>query len=76
MRKQANDPFYRLDVVTTDNWPQMEWGRLRDLAPQWHVHVLDTTGGAPVDVAAAVLRWIGDVLAGRAAYIRPGLTQR
>ena len=54
MRKQANDPLYRLDVVTTDNWPQMQWGRLPDLAPQWHVQVAGYDRSCPATVAVDV----------------------
>lgn len=77
MRQQAVDPLYMLEVVSTNGWDQMQWGRIRGLVHQWQVHAIDTTGDGPETVALHVLRWIRAALAGESPLVRPaqGLTE-
>jgi energy-coupling factor transporter ATP-binding protein EcfA2 len=68
MRAHARDPQHMLDVLTTDGWDAMCWERL-DIAPgdrRWGMRVLDTSDLSREQVAAEVLRWCDDALAGRA----------
>ena len=71
MRQQAVDPLYMLEVVTTNGWDQMQWGRIPGLVHQWHVHTIDTTGDDPETVSVHVLRWIRDALAGDSPLVHP-----
>ena len=68
MRAHARDPQHMLNVLTTDSWDAMRWDRL-DIAPadgRWDMRVLDTSDLSREQVAAEVLRWCRDTLAGRA----------
>ena len=70
MRQQATDPLHMLKVVTTNGWDRMRWDRIPALAPDWHVHTIDTTDTAPEQVADAVLSWARSVIAGAEPTIR------
>jgi broad-specificity NMP kinase len=70
MRKNATDPMHMLEVVTPNSWDQMRWDRIPALAPQWHVHTIDTTDSSPQQVADAVLTWIRSAIAGTTPTIR------
>lgn len=65
MRKQASDPSYMLNVLSTGGWAEMRWERLEGLRPRWKIHVIDTTDLTRRAVADAVLAWCRDVIAGR-----------
>ncbi len=68
MRGHARDPQHMLHVLTTDGWDAMRWDRL-EIVPgdgRWGMRVLDTSDLSREQVAAEVLRWCRDALAGRA----------
>lgn len=68
MRGHARDPEHMLHVLTTDGWDAMRWDRL-EIVPgdgRWDMRVLDTSDLSREQVAAEVLRWCRDALAGRA----------
>jgi hypothetical protein len=63
-----------LNVLTTDGWDAMRWDRL-DIAAgdgRWDMRVLDTSYLSREQVAAEVLRWCRDALAGRAPVMHAG----
>jgi energy-coupling factor transporter ATP-binding protein EcfA2 len=73
MRGHARDPRHMLNVLTTNGWDAMRWERLA-IEPgedRWSMRVLDTSGLSPAQVAAEVLGWCRDALAGRAPVMRP-----
>jgi hypothetical protein len=69
MRRQATNPNHMLDVVTTNAWDQMCWDRIPAIAPDWQIHVTDTTDRAPEQVSKTVLSWIRSAIAG----VRPAI---
>ena len=72
MRAHARDPQHMLNILTTDGWDAMRWDRL-DIAPgdrRWEMGVLDTSDLSREQMAAEVLRWCRDALAGRAAVMQ------
>ena len=76
MRRQATDPQYMLEVVTTSGWEAMRWDRVPLIAPNWHVHVIDTSRQTPHQVTDDVLAWIRAALAGEAPVLRPSALRR
>ena len=67
MRAHARHPGHMLDVLTTGGWEGMRWERLRAIDPGeggWQIHVVDVSGLARDEVAAAVLGWARAALAG------------
>lgn len=70
MRNQAADPLHMTHVVSNDGWEQMRWERLEALAPDWQMHIIDTTRRTRRDVADAVLDWCRRALTGDAPVLR------
>jgi hypothetical protein len=70
MRGQASDPLHMTHVVSDGGWEEMRWERLEKLAPEWHVHTIDTTHMTAADVADAVLDWCRSAIAGDAPSMR------
>jgi hypothetical protein len=73
MREHARDPQHMLNVLTTNGWGAMRWDRLA-IEPgddRWNMRVLNTSGLSREQVAAGVLRWCRDALAGRAPVMHP-----
>jgi hypothetical protein len=69
MRGHARDPEHRLEVLQTGGWEQMRWDRLA-ACHGWAAHVLDTTTLSSRAVAAEVLTWCREVIAGRVTPTR------
>jgi hypothetical protein len=73
MRHQAADPLYMPHVVSEGGWDAMRWERLERVTDRWQMRVIDTSSVAKSEVAADVLRWCREVLAGTAPAFRvPG----
>jgi thymidylate kinase len=70
MRDHAEDPRHNLHVVQAGGWDAMRWDRLFRPDLQWHVETIDTTNSPAEKVAAEVLSWCAQVLAGTAPTIR------
>ena len=70
MRKQASDPLYMTHVVSNEGWEEMRWQRLKQLAPDWGMHTIDTTDMTATQAADAVLDWCRTALAGGAPTLR------
>lgn len=70
MRGQASDPLHMTHVVSDAGWDEMRWERLEQLAPDWHMHIIDTTQMTPRSVADAVLHWCRRAIAGDAPSVR------
>ncbi|MFG1927792.1 hypothetical protein [Cryptosporangium sp. NPDC048952] len=70
MREHAVDPMSLREVITEGGWEEMKWSRR--LSDPWKIPVLDTSRLSPAEVAAEVLRWALDALAGRALVFRAG----
>lgn len=70
MRNQAADPLHMTHVVSNDGWEQMRWERLEALAPDWQMHIIDTTRRTRRDVADAVFDWCRRALTGDAPVLR------
>lgn len=61
LRDHAADPTSRPDVILVPGEIDMVWSRWTDLQPgdpRWRVHVVDTTGLTPDEVADDLERWI------------------
>jgi hypothetical protein len=48
----------------------MRWDRIPDLAPQWHLKLIDTTDRTPQAAPETVLAWIRTALAGDEPNLR------
>jgi hypothetical protein len=70
MRKQASDPLHMTHVVSDGGWKEMRWQRLKQLAPGWSMHTIDTTDMTTTEVAEAVLDWCRHALVGDAPSLR------
>ena len=70
MRKQASDPLHMTHVVSNEGWEEMRWQRLKQLAPDWGMHTIDTTDMTATQAADAVLDWCRTALAGGAPTLR------
>jgi hypothetical protein len=68
MRRHAVDPWHLREVITEDSWEQMDWDR-RPKEP-WQIPILDTTHLSEAEVAAEVLGWARNALAGSAPVFR------
>lgn len=64
MRKSASDPRHLSEVITTDRWDGMRWDRLERVTDAWYVTTVDTSDLTRSQVAAAVLAWCRDSIAG------------
>jgi hypothetical protein len=70
MRRQASDPLHMTHVVSDAAWEKMRWERPEQLAPDWRIHIVDTTDMTRREVAGAVLDWCRRALAGDAPTLR------
>jgi hypothetical protein len=70
MRKQASDPLHMTHVVSDAGWEEMRWERLKQLALDWSMHIIDTTDMTTTEVADAVLDWCRHALAGEAPSLQ------
>jgi hypothetical protein len=64
MRRQASNPLHLTHVVSDGGWEEMRWERLERVAPDWRMHIVDTTDMTRRGVAEAVLGWCRRALAG------------
>jgi hypothetical protein len=70
MRGHATDPLHMIRVVSDNGWKEMRWERLRDVAANWQMHILDTTHLTRAEVAEAVLDWCQLAIAGYAPTLK------
>lgn len=70
MRRQATDPLHMTHVLSEDGWAGMRWERLREVAPEWQMHSIDTTHLTRAEVADAVRDWCERALAQEAPMLR------
>jgi hypothetical protein len=74
MRAHARDPQHMAQVLSGNGWEAMRWDRLGGMSPgrgEWSMHVVDTTGLSPEQVAGRVSTWCRRVLAGEAPVMHP-----
>ena len=74
MREHAVDPNPRLDVLSARGADMMRWDRPASLAaddPRWKVHLIDTSGRSPQDVADDVREWIAKATRDDRLVMRP-----
>lgn len=63
MRRHADDPRWRPDVIREGAAEDLHWGRWSDWRrgdPRWRVHVVDTTTHPVEDVAMRLCAWIDE----------------
>jgi hypothetical protein len=74
MRGHARDPGHMPEVLQTNGWEEMRWERwIREGGGEgWAMRVLDTSGLTPGLVAAQLIGWCRQVLAGQAPRMHVG----
>ncbi|MDA8368924.1 MAG: hypothetical protein M0026_03540 [Nocardiopsaceae bacterium] len=74
LREHVRDPRHRPEVITALGWDAMRWHRWTSLQagdPRWRFTVVDTTGMAQSEAAAAVLDWARGALNSPAVPVVP-----